>query len=252
MKYIIFDLDDTLLNSERQVSDYTLDILKRLQRMGHKIVINTARSKSYTQAIFDRIQPDYAILNGGALIIDGQENPVFRAQIDRKETQAIIADLLKLTDNFSVQTEEALYSNNGSYTGQNAKSIDFAHEEFSECALKILATLEEEQRAVAVAEKFGLECTSYFNGPIRRFNHIEATKARGNRNLVKLTGGSMEDVLAFGDDLGDLDMLREAGVGVLMKNAKPELREPGLTVSEFTNDEDGVARFLVDYLRLEG
>lgn len=251
MKYIIFDLDDTLLNSERQVSDYTLDILKRLQAMGHKIVINTARSKSYTQAIFDRIRPDYAILNGGALIIDGQENPVFRAQISHADTLAIIGELLDLTDNFSVQTEDALYSNNGSYTGQNAKSFDFAHEEFSECALKILATLEEEQQAAAVAEKFGLEFTSYFNGPIRRFNHIEATKALGNRNLVALTGGRMEDVLAFGDDLGDLDMLREAGVGVLMKNAKPELLADFECVSQFTNDEDGVARFLVAYFGLE-
>lgn len=251
MNYIIFDLDDTLLNDERQVSDYTLDILKRLQGMGHKIVINTARSKGYTQEIFDRIRPDYAILNGGALIIDGQERAVFRAQIDQAETLAVIETLLGLTENFSIQTEADLFSNNGSYTGQNAKSFDFAHEKFPYPALKIVAAIQDDRQAAAVAEKFGLEFTTYLGGPFRRYNHVSATKALGNRNLVALTGGRMEDVLAFGDDLGDLDMLREAGVGVLMKNAKPELHDGFAHVSRFTNDQDGVARFLAAYFDLE-
>ena len=55
-------------------------------------------------------------------------------------------------------------------------------------------------------------------------------------------------VIAFGDDHGDMDMLREAGVGVLMKNANPQLRGQTSHISQFTNDEDGVARFLMTYL----
>lgn len=251
MKYIIFDLDDTLLNNQRQVTDTTLAVLHRLQAMGHKTVINTARSKSYTQALFDRIRPDYAILNGGAMIIDGQERVVFRAELDLDTTHAIIRDLLVHTDNFSIQTGEAMYSNNGTYTGQNAIAFDFAAEVFPYTAQKIVASLPEEAPALALAEKYQLAYTSYFNGPFRRMNHKQATKALGNRNLVALTGGKMEDVLAFGDDLGDLEMLREAGVGVLMKNARPEMDDSGLVRSQYTNDEDGVARFLTAYFDLE-
>lgn len=251
MKYLIFDLDDTLLNDQRQVTDYTLRVLKLLQSKGHKIVINTARSKSYTQALFQQIQPDYAILNGGAFIIDRQEQPVFRAEIDHATTLAMIRELLTLTEDFSIQTEDTMFSNNGSYTGQNAQSFDFAHEVFPYPAQKIVAAIQEDAPATALAEQFGLEFTTYLNGPFRRYNHVGATKALGNRNLVALTGGSMEDVLAFGDDLGDIGMLQEAGVGVLMKNAKPSLHGCCACVSQFTNDEDGVARFLVDYFGLE-
>ena len=50
--------------------------------------------------------------------------------------------------------------------------------------------------------------------------------------------------------VGNLEMLRQAGVGVLMKNANPDLREEGLHISEFTNDEDGVAKFLVTYFNV--
>ena len=68
---------------------------------------------------------------------------------------------------------------------------------------------------------------------------------------MRLLGGKLEDVIAFGDDWGDLEMLQEAGVGVLMKNAKPQLYEKGLRLSEYTNDEDGVARFLAKYFDLQ-
>ena len=62
--------------------------------------------------------------------------------------------------------------------------------------------------------------------------------------------GRREDLLAFGDDLGDLDMIREAGVGVLMKNARPNLHGQAGILSEYTNEEEGVARFLADYFHL--
>ena len=64
MAYIIFDMDDTLLNDRRRITPYTLQVLKKLQAMGHKLVINTARSKQFDQDYFDQLRPDYAILNG--------------------------------------------------------------------------------------------------------------------------------------------------------------------------------------------
>ena len=49
MAYIIFDMDDTLLNDRRSITPYTQQVLKKLQAMGHKLVINTARSNQFDQ-----------------------------------------------------------------------------------------------------------------------------------------------------------------------------------------------------------
>ena len=68
---------------------------------------------------------------------------------------------------------------------------------------------------------------------------------------MKLVGGDVKDIIAFGDDHGDLGMLQEAGVGVLMKNGRPELMEQVSYVSKYTNDEDGVARLLAEYFQIE-
>ena len=247
MRYIIFDLDDTLLNDRREITPYTLEILKKVQAMGHKLVYNTARSQSFCQKYFDQIRPDYAILNGGSLIIDKEENVVFSAEVEVPALRELLHDILDITDDLFVQTQEHFYSHKGKRTIQSALPFNFSAEEFLFPAQKILADIKDDTVAQALADKHQLAYTSYLGGTIRRYNHIGATKALGNRNLMKLAGGDMQDIIAFGDDQGDLGMLQEAGVGVLMKNGRPELMGKTSHISEYTNDEDGVARFLVSY-----
>lgn len=251
MNYIIFDMDDTLLNNDRRISPYTMEILKKLQAMGHKIVINTARSKQFDQDYFDQLKPDYAILNGGALILDRNEHPIYKAQLDVASTRAFIRRLLAVSDNFTVQAEDGPYSHLGKYTGQNSKSFDFAAEAFPYPSLKIVAAIEKEEDAAQLAKDFGLTYVSYFGGLFKRFNHPDATKALGNQKLMDLVGGRLADVIAFGDDLGDIQMLQQAGVGVLMCNAKEELHGSCAYLSKYSNDEDGVARFLAEYFHIE-
>ena len=53
-------------------------------------------------------------------------------------------------------------------------------------------------------------------------------------------GVALADTLAIGDNWNDLSMLRAAGVGVLMANAAPELRELGFAATA-SNEESGVA-----------
>lgn len=250
MNYIVFDMDETLLNNAGEITPFTLRVLKQLQAMGHKIVMNTARSQYYAQAFIDTLHPDYSILNGGALILDENQSPCFQATVDPETTQKVISCLIPLSKTFSIQTDHALYTNDLEYYGQSARYFNFADEPFPHSAFKIVASIADGEKAWDIAQRFDLEYTAYFGGPFRRYSHKQATKSLGNRNLVRLLGGSMDDVIAFGDDNGDIAMLQDAGIGVLMKNAKPELHGQCRTISKYTNDEDGVARFLQSYFNL--
>lgn len=251
MNYIIFDMDDTLLNNNREISPYTLEVLKTIRSMGNFLVCNTARSQAFNQMYFDQLRPDYAILNGGALIINKDEEPVFLAEVDAVTTRAVIGALLKETEDLFVQTRGDYYSHKGKSTFQNAVPFDFSTEEFALPAQKIVASVADDARAEEIAAQFGLAYTTYGSGTFRRYSHPGATKALGNQNLMKLVGGSVADIIAFGDDHGDMDMLREAGVGVLMKNAAEKLHGQCPYTTRYTNDEDGVARFLSDYFHLD-
>lgn len=250
MKYIIFDMDDTLLTSDKKIDELTLKTLNKLKSLGHKIVINTARSKNYDHQYFEILKPHFSINNGGAVILDNNEKVIFQREIPNIIVKEIIKDLINISKEFSIQTLDTLYTFNKNYTNQDAVYFDFLNDNFNYDASKIVASIEDESLALKLKDKYNLEYVSYFKGPFRRFNHIEASKANGNKNLLKLFNHSLEDTIVFGDDIGDLEMINESKVGVLMKNSKEYLHDKVKIISKYTNDESGVAKFLIEYFNL--
>ena len=247
VKYIVFDLDDTLLNSERKVSDFSLSTLKKLQELGHFLIINTARSKMYAKEYIDLVNPDFSILNGGSLIIDKNQKAVYKNAISKEDTDKIVKQLMSISSTVSVQTEDILYSSS-EYKAQNAVVFDFGNDIFKEESFKILACSECDDEIVKIAKENSLECVSYFGGAWKRLNALNASKWNGVLNLLNIINGNIEDVITFGDDIGDLEMIEKAPVGVLMKNAREEIKKDTIRISKYTNNEDGVARFLIEYL----
>lgn len=74
------------------------------------------------------------------------------------------------------------------------------------------------------------------------------TKASGLATLGELLGFGREDVVAFGDNLNDVELLSWAGHGVAMGNALPEARAVADEVTA-TNDDDGLALVVERLLR---
>ncbi|MGB3776437.1 MAG: Cof-type HAD-IIB family hydrolase [Leeuwenhoekiella sp.] len=58
----------------------------------------------------------------------------------------------------------------------------------------------------------------------------------------------MKNVIAFGDNYNDIELLKHAGWGIAVANAKEEVKEASDYTSEFTNKEDAVALELEKYL----
>jgi hydroxymethylpyrimidine pyrophosphatase-like HAD family hydrolase len=70
------------------------------------------------------------------------------------------------------------------------------------------------------------------------------SKASALKHLLKVNGQERSDLIAFGDEHNDIDMLKFAGTGYAMKNASETLLAHADKQIEYTNDEDGVARTL--------
>jgi len=64
-------------------------------------------------------------------------------------------------------------------------------------------------------------------------------------------GISIADSMAFGDGPNDLEMIEYAGHGVAMKNGIDELKNIANAITPFTNDENGLAKYLQDYFQLQ-
>lgn len=74
-----------------------------------------------------------------------------------------------------------------------------------------------------------------------------ASKGSGLRWLAQRLGIPMEQTLAIGDGVNDISMLREAGLGVAMGNAAPEVQAAARAVTA-ANDEDGAALAIERYV----
>jgi len=88
---------------------------------------------------------------------------------------------------------------------------------------------------------------------IRAEFFVEAVAADVNKGLglaecVAALGIPLAEVVAFGDGENDVEMLRSAGLGVAMRNGRPQAHAAARMVTDATNDDDGVGRQLTRLL----
>jgi len=90
---IVTDLDNTLLRSDKTISDYTISVLKKCQSKGVKVVFATARSAQASTRFLDKFMPDIFVGYGGALVSAGKE-AIHRVAIPAKISSQIIKECL--------------------------------------------------------------------------------------------------------------------------------------------------------------
>ncbi len=247
-KLIFFDLDDTILKKDKSISKKTLDVLSRLQEDGHILIMNTARNLVRTIPVMEIIKPDYAIINAGALIIDKNNNVVRRLVIDKNKSKELVDELLKYSKDISIQTDDILYEATRNKDTINRQRIDLTNFSGME-AQKILVKDLDIKKGYELASKYDLEFENYFGGPWGRFCAKDVTKAKSLSFLTSYLNKDIKDTMAFGDDLGDIEMIKISNIGVAPSNALEEVKKIADFVCD-SSDNDGVGRFLDQYFKL--
>ena len=74
------------------------------------------------------------------------------------------------------------------------------------------------------------------------------TKETGLKNLASYLGLQMDEIMVFGDNENDREMIQAAGIGVVMGNASDEMKQIADKITR-NNTEDGVAYMVQEVLR---
>ena len=109
-KMIILDLDNTLLQSDKTISDYTISTLKVCQAKGMKVAFATARSTRGASRMMAQFAPDIFIGFGGALALSGN-NIIYRSDMSAEISSPLIQECLQLpevTHVYAINESEAL------------------------------------------------------------------------------------------------------------------------------------------------
>lgn len=248
-KVLLFDLDETLLRSDKSISSRTLTALQNCRSKGVLIGISTSRGRSNSLDFISELDPDILIVSGGALV-EYQGECIFSAEYTTQETAALIARARELCGSceITIDTADKHYWNYKT----DPLSADATWGETIYCdfttpldgALKISIEITDPALAAALAAEFSdSDCAKFSGSSWYKFTKKTATKENAIRILCEHCGISADEFIAFGDDIPDIGMLRLCGLGVAMGNAVAEVKAAADIVIGSSN-EDGIAEYL--------
>ncbi len=249
-RMLLFDLDGTLLRSDKTISDRTKAMLDLCREKGYLIGVSTSRGERNTYAFLDAVKPDILISSGGALI-QWRGEYIYKAEFTPEETKNMIARARAVCGSTCEITVDTLNTHYWNYK-TDPKALDKSwgdsvytdFENFNEPALKVCVEIFDEKQAKQLkAELPGCDCVRFSDGFWYKFTKRGITKKKALEEVCRACGIQTAEIISFGDDYADIEMLKESGLGIAMGNAIPEVKAAADVVIE-SNDEDGIAQWL--------
>ncbi len=270
VRIICTDLDGTLLRSDKTISDYSVNILKKVALQGFTVIPVTGRHLGGIPEQIKNADISFAICSNGAGLYDIRKKSLIREESLPEEI------ILKLLDEFiKLDIMADIFTSKHAYTDYRnldiLKDID-ASEPVKDYIRKSRVVVDsikdfyickkpDVQKLTINFRKTGsiykgreeireilshYDSLEYVTGGA---NNIEitaknATKGKCIEYLSDITGVPLSEIAAIGDTENDISMINTAGIGIAMKNADKELKEISKYITEFDNDEDGAARFI--------
>ncbi|NIY85282.1 Cof-type HAD-IIB family hydrolase [Vibrio hepatarius] len=264
-RIVASDLDGTLLAPNHQLSDFSKQTLKELHDKGYTFIFATGRHHVDVAGIREIAGiPAYMITSNGARVHDQNDQLMYSKNVPEELVQPVI-DVIRHDPEIYIhlyQDEQWLmdrddevlakfHSESGfTYTRFNASNaptngiakVFFTHPKHDH---EHLVQYENQLR-----EKFGDQLNIAFSTPwCLEVMAADVSKGDALDAVAKSLGFSLENCIAFGDGMNDVEMLSMAGKGLVMGTSHHKVKA-ALPNNEVigSNEEDAVAQYLHTHL----
>ncbi len=260
-KLLVTDLDGTLLTSQCLVSPRVQRAVAEAKRRGKYITFATGRNYMSSLPMLETLGLNAPLIlyNGARIETHGPRKTLYAQDLPLE--CAIRA--LKLQPEFQIHV--SLYLHDDIYVNvMNAETLTLMEKEHIVChpvgdlvrflggrdPIKLLCIGHPDALAGYAAAYRALDGHSELVQS--ESNYLEVlpsgvSKGQALRFLADYLGLAVDEVIAVGDNLNDIEMLREAGLGVAMGNAHPDVKRVADRMTA-SNDQDGVAQVIEEYL----
>ncbi len=276
IKVIIMDVDGTLTNSQKKVTEKTKNALIKAQELGAILILASGRPTSGLVDLARELQMDknngILVSFNGSKVIDCQSNKVlFNETMSVEEGQAVLEhmknfDVKPMIDKGDYMYVNDVFNNTVNYNGAPFNIIQYESRggkfklcekddlaEFADYPLNKILTagdpeyLQANYKEMMEPFKDSLSCmftaAFYFE-----FTAKGIDKAKALDTVLIPMGYKKEEMIAFGDGHNDASMVKYAGIGVAMENAVDDLKAIADEVT-LSNEEDGIAYTLSKYIK---
>ncbi|MCQ2597322.1 MAG: Cof-type HAD-IIB family hydrolase [Treponema sp.] len=266
-KAVFADLDRTLLNSDRTISDFTKETIEKLLAKGIDFVPCSGRSiRSFPEELFSVKGIKHSVSSNGVSVDDMQKRESLEYLVLPESIPAKVLDFLKDEDiyyecfiNGQGYTEKKYYDDPLAFdevtfpvdyvktTRLAADSmVSFVLEHKAEIgSLEVIVHPKDCDRILSsLKEKFPEVYITKSERFLMEISNINCGKHHGLERYCRMMGIEPAQVIAFGDGPNDTEMLQAAGLGIAVGNAFDECKKIAARVVE-TNNEDGVAKEII-------
>ncbi len=263
---ILLDLDGTTLYDWQTLNDETIAVIRQVKALGHIVCIVTGRPYRSSKIFYDKLQLDTPIINYNGALIHHPHNHHFdeiTREIDLNNILKVFNDISHLIENAFCEYYEDIYLYKMSEDimplihpeGGNIIAGDFKQTLKLNPNGFVLLTYPNKHNEVGkyLDENFkGILNYRNWGGEYSQIIEIytpETSKGIGLNYLSTYFEIPKEKILAFGDGENDVEMIRNAGIGVAMANAVDSVKKEAQHITK-SNSENGVATFLKEFFNL--
>lgn len=246
-KILFFDVDGTLYDTNKELPDTAKAAIMEAKRKGHLVAISTGRAPFMIKPVLEELEIDsYVCFNGQYVVLKGE---VIHAQAITKE---YLEDVTRFANGLShplvYLDEKKMVSSIEEHPDieLGISSLKFPYPEVDHAyyenhpVYQTLIFCTEEEEAQYVHE--------FPNLKFVRWHPVSCdvlpgggSKAKGIQAMLDRIGKTMDDAVAFGDGLNDVEMLDAVSIGVAMGNALPEVKKHADFIADHVN-ADGLAK----------
>ena len=267
-KILFTDLDGTLLNSEKQIGDYTRKVLDLWAKAGHKLVLCSGRDINSVRSVKEYLNLNYPGMyligyNGGQIVDCETGKTIYQVSLTYDQILYVKEAAEKWGLHFHTYTDTNIISPSDDealhYYQRVIKTPVIISEDVKEvkesgsckCLIIELHDLEKSEAfrksLLPWAEKEGI--TLLYSNPyyLEVFPSVSG-KGASVKKLCELLSINPALSVAAGDAGNDISMIEEAGMGIAMANGSEDIKMAATTITAYDNDHDGLAHALYDLI----
>lgn len=260
-KIIFTDLDDTLLNDNKEISDIDKLSILKAQEKGIKFVLASGRPTFAMKKLAKELQlkkyGGYLLSFNGSIITECKsEKNIFEAQLTEEDLQLIYDFSKKFKTHILTYHENEIISETESeyidvekeLTKMDHRIVSDFKKEVTYPAVKTML-LAEPQYLKEVEKELKKQYGNKYTIAISKPFFLEVTKKNVDKgtSLKKLTeylNIPISESIAVGDSFNDLPMLKTAGLGVCVENSCDEIKNICGFITKSNND--GALSYLIE------
>ncbi len=261
---LLIDLDGTLLDDRSKISHMNKNVIEKLKKQGHKIVIATGRAHYRSHMFYEELDLRTLMVNRNASHIHGPYDKEFKPiceYMDEETVEKILTgDIRNYMDKMYLEHLNNVYIIKGDRTFYEdyplCQLYDEKEQSLSHRTCFICITIDKNVYSKSIQFLNQFPMIKYEQYTMREdkvlFNvyPIKSDKANSFSYLSEFYHIPHERIIAFGDGVNDINMIKDAHIGVAMKNAIDEVKEHAKFITEESNHKSGVGSFLNQYFNL--